>query len=80
MDDELIQACATAARLACRRMTPPYLKAMDDRVEQARGLPAGFEWDRKATVHAEIVNLLAAVTRSCSSGACGDTSVRVPAA
>jgi DNA-binding GntR family transcriptional regulator len=69
MDDELIQACATAARLACRRMTPPYLKAMDDRVEQARGLPAGFEWDRKATVHAEIVNLLA--------GAAGDPVLAV---
>jgi hypothetical protein len=28
MDDELTQACAKAARVACRRMTPPYLNAM----------------------------------------------------
>jgi GntR family transcriptional regulator, transcriptional repressor for pyruvate dehydrogenase complex len=59
MDDELIQACAMAARVACRRMTPPYLKAVDDRVEQARCLSVRFGWDRKATVHAEIISLLA---------------------
>ena len=59
MDDELIRVCAVAARVACRRMTPPYLKALHDSVEQACCLPSGFDWDRKAAAHAEIVNLLA---------------------
>jgi DNA-binding GntR family transcriptional regulator len=58
-DDELIRVCAVAARVACRRMTPRYLKALRDCVEQACCLPSGFDWDRKAAAHAEIVNLLA---------------------
>lgn len=57
-DDELIRVCGLAARVACRRMTPHYLKALGDSVEQVCGLPAVFAWDRKATAHAEIVNLL----------------------
>ena len=59
MDDELIRVCALAVRVACRRMTPRYLKALHDSVEQACCLPAGFDWDRKAVAHAEIANLLA---------------------
>ena len=59
MDDELIWVCALAARAACRRMTPPYLKALHDSVEQACCLPSRFGWDRKASSHAEIINLLA---------------------
>ena len=59
MDNELIRVCAVAARAACRRMTPRYLKALHDCVEQACCLPSGFDWDRKAAAHAEIVNLLA---------------------
>jgi DNA-binding GntR family transcriptional regulator len=59
MDDELIRVCAMAARIACQRMTPPYLKALHDSVEQACCLPSGYDWDRKAASHAEIVNLLA---------------------
>jgi hypothetical protein len=31
--DELIRVCAAAARVACRRMTPRYLKALHDSVE-----------------------------------------------
>jgi DNA-binding GntR family transcriptional regulator len=62
MDDELIQVCALAVRDACQRMTPLYLKALDDSVEQACCLPAGFAWDRKVTAHAELVNLLADAT------------------
>jgi DNA-binding GntR family transcriptional regulator len=58
MDDDLIWQCATAARIACLRMTPHYLKALHDSVGQAGSLPAGWEWDRKATVHAEIFNVL----------------------
>ena len=58
-DDELIRVCAVAARAACRRMTPWYLKALHDSVEQACCLPSRFDWDRKAALHAEIINLLA---------------------
>jgi DNA-binding GntR family transcriptional regulator len=59
VEDELIRVCALAARVACQRMTPPYLKLLGDSVEQACGMPAGYCWDRKATAHAEIVNHLA---------------------
>jgi DNA-binding GntR family transcriptional regulator len=59
VEDELIRVCAMAVRVACQRMTPRYLKAMADSVEQACGMSAGFCWDRRATAHAEIVNQLA---------------------
>jgi len=59
MDGELIQVCAMATRVACRHMTPRYLKALHDSIEQACCLPSGFDWDRKAAAHAEIANLLA---------------------
>jgi hypothetical protein len=62
MDDELIRVCAVAARAACRRMTPRYLRALHDSVEQACCLPSRLDWDRKAALHAEIVNLLADAT------------------
>ena len=58
-DDELIRVCAVAARVACRRMTPRYLKALQDSVEQACCLPSRADWDRKVTAHAQIANLLA---------------------
>ena len=61
MDDELIRWCALATRAACSRMTPPHLKALQDSVGQVRSLPARFAWDRKATAHAQIFNLLADV-------------------
>ena len=61
MDDELIRWCALAARAACSRMTTQHLKALQDSVGQARTLPARFAWDRKATAHAQILNLLADV-------------------
>ena len=58
MTDELIMLCAEAARLACLRMTPHHLKALNDSVEQASCL-GRFERDRKVTAHAEIFNFLA---------------------
>jgi DNA-binding FadR family transcriptional regulator len=61
MDDELIKWCTMATRAACVRMTAPHLKALQDSVGQACCLPARFAWDRKATAHAEIFNLLADV-------------------
>src|ERR1700761_2943605 len=59
MDDELVRVCAAAARVACRRMSPQYLRALRESIEQACCLPKYLDWDRKATAHAEIVNLLA---------------------
>jgi GntR family transcriptional regulator, transcriptional repressor for pyruvate dehydrogenase complex len=59
VDDELIRLCGLATRVACQRMTPHYLRALCDSVEQACCLSAGFAWDRKAMAHAEIVNVLA---------------------
>ena len=69
VDSELIRVCTLAARAACRRMTPRYLKALHDSVEQACCLPRGVGWDRKVTAHAEIINLLA--------DAAGDPSLTV---
>jgi DNA-binding GntR family transcriptional regulator len=57
--DELIRVCRVATQAASRHMTPHYLKALDDSIEQACSLPSRYDWDRKATAHAEIVNLLA---------------------
>jgi DNA-binding GntR family transcriptional regulator len=61
VDDELIRWCALATRAACARMTEHRLKALQDSVGQARCLPARLCWDRKATAHAQIYNLLADV-------------------
>ena len=58
MTDELIMLCAEAARVACLRMGPHHLKALNDSAEQASCL-GRFEWDRKVTAHAEFFNLLA---------------------
>ena len=59
MDDELIRVAGLATRVACQRMTPRYLKALSDSIEQVCCVPATFAWDRKAAAYAEIVNLLA---------------------
>jgi DNA-binding FadR family transcriptional regulator len=61
MDEELIQAQAAAARIACLRMTARHLKALHDSVEHASRLPARSQWDRKAAAHADIFRLLADV-------------------
>jgi DNA-binding FadR family transcriptional regulator len=61
MDDELIRWCVLATRAASSRMTEQHLQVLQDSVGQARCLPARFAWDRKATAHAEVFNLLADV-------------------
>jgi DNA-binding FadR family transcriptional regulator len=61
VDDELIRWCTLATRAACSRMTAQHLKALQDSVGQARCLSARFAWDRKATAHVQIFNLLADV-------------------
>jgi DNA-binding GntR family transcriptional regulator len=54
-----MRVCVLVTRVASKRMSPRHLKLLHDSVEQACWLPTGFDWDRKATAHAEIVNLLA---------------------
>jgi len=61
MEEEMIQAQAMAARLACARMTSWHLEALQGSVERACCLVARSEWDRKAAAHAEIFGLLAEV-------------------
>ncbi|MFY9649934.1 MAG: hypothetical protein WAK83_01670 [Trebonia sp.] len=53
----MIQAQATAARIACTRMTVPHLTELHDSVERACGLTGRFQWGRKTAAHAEIVSL-----------------------
>jgi DNA-binding FadR family transcriptional regulator len=65
MDDEQIWWCVLATRAACSRMTAPHLKALQDSVGQARCVSARYAWDRKATAHAQIFNLLADATADC---------------
>ena len=55
----MIQAQATAARIACTRMTVPHLTELHDSVERACGLTGRSQWGRKAAAHAEIFSLLA---------------------
>ena len=57
--EEMIQAQATAARIACARMTTLHLSALQDSVERASCLTSRPQWDRKAAAHAEIFSLLA---------------------
>jgi GntR family transcriptional repressor for pyruvate dehydrogenase complex len=57
--EEMIQAQATATRIACARMTTLHLRALHDSVERASCLLARSQWDRKAAAHAEIFSLLA---------------------
>lgn len=57
----MIQAQAMAARVACARMTVPYLTELQDSVERACGLRGRSQWGRKAAAHAEIFGLLAEV-------------------
>ena len=59
MDEELIRWCAAATRAACARMTGPFLQAVQDSVAQAGCLPAQLTWDRRATAHVQVINLLA---------------------
>ena len=61
MEERMIQAHATAARVACARMTTLHLAALHDSVERASCLAGRPQWDRKAAAHAEIFSLLADV-------------------
>jgi FCD domain len=56
-EDTLI-SLQSAARIACQRMTAQHLNALHASVEQASCLSARQDWERKATAHAELFNLL----------------------
>lgn len=59
MDEELMRVLAAATRLACLAITSPRLAALQAAVDQARAVPAGLGWERKAVAHAEFFNALA---------------------
>jgi DNA-binding FadR family transcriptional regulator len=59
MDKQTIELYARATRTACLRMTPQHVAALQSSFEQSRCLSARLQWDRKATAHAEMFNLLA---------------------
>jgi len=59
MYDQLIRAQASAAEIACRRMSPRSLAALHESTDAACRLPADAEWDRKAAAHAAFLSVLA---------------------
>ena len=85
MDEHIIELYVHATRTACTRMTPQHVAALQFSLEQSRCLSARLQWDRKATAHAEMFNLLAdaaaeALPSSLLSGATGrvhDLMIRV---
>ena len=54
----MISVLSAVTRMACTQMTPQHLDALHASVEQASGLPARPDWERKASTHAELFNLL----------------------
>jgi DNA-binding FadR family transcriptional regulator len=59
---ELISMHAMVTRIACRRMTSPYLEILQDSVDYAASLSARFQWEHKAVAHAGIFRLLGVAT------------------
>lgn len=61
MNEDLIEAVATATRIACPAITSPRQAALQASLDQACGIPARSGWDRKAAAHAEFFTALADV-------------------
>jgi DNA-binding FadR family transcriptional regulator len=59
MNEELIQALATATRIACMTITSQRQAALQASLDQACDTPTGFGWGRKAAAHAEFFTALA---------------------
>jgi DNA-binding FadR family transcriptional regulator len=57
-EETLIGLQSAATRIACKRMTAQHLNALHASVEQASCLSARHDWERKATAHAELFNIL----------------------
>ena len=75
--EEVIRVQATAARVACERMTVLAWQAVRDSVERASCLPSRAAWERKAAAHAEIFHLLATVAGSPAATDPQGSQVRV---
>jgi GntR family transcriptional repressor for pyruvate dehydrogenase complex len=77
MHEERIQLMAKATSIACAAMTSPHLAALQDSVNEACGIPAGAQWDRRAAAHARFFNVLANVTDHPRSGPVLDDGARL---
>jgi DNA-binding FadR family transcriptional regulator len=78
MDEQIIELYALVARTACLRMTPQHLAALQSSLDQTSCLSARLQWDRKATAHAEMFNLLAdAVAEALPSSLLSSATGRV---
>jgi hypothetical protein len=78
MDEQIIELYAHVARTACLRMTPQHLAALQSSLDQTSCLSARLQWDRKATAHAEMFNLLAdAVAEALPSSLLSSATGRV---
>jgi hypothetical protein len=60
--DGLIVVQAMVARITCRWMTAPDLKAVSDSIDQAARLSARPQWERKASARA------VACSAACAAG------------
>jgi GntR family transcriptional regulator, transcriptional repressor for pyruvate dehydrogenase complex len=61
-EDAMISLLSAATRIACTRMTPQHLNALDTSVERASCLSARHDWERKVTAHAELFTTLGDLT------------------
>ena len=61
----MISLLSAATLIACRQMTPQHLNALHASVEQASGLSARHNWERKATADAELFTMLGHLTGDC---------------
>jgi len=77
MHEERIQLMAKATSIACAAMTSPHLAALQDSVNEACGIPAGAQWDRRAAAHARFFNVLANVSDHPRSGPVLDDGARL---
>jgi DNA-binding FadR family transcriptional regulator len=75
--EELIRVQATAARVACGRMTTLALQSLRDSVERASCLPSRPRWESKVAAHAEIFQLLADAAGSPAATDPKSSQVRV---
>ena len=64
-EDAAISVVSAATRIACNQMTLQHLDALQASLEQASGLPARPDWRRKVAAHAELFNMLGALTGDC---------------
>jgi DNA-binding FadR family transcriptional regulator len=78
MDEQIIELYAHVTRTACLRMTPQHLAALQSSLDQTTCLSARLQWDRKATAHAEMFNMLAdAVAEALPSSLLSSATGRV---